>query len=294
MVTEHPVIPAAALPSCAVCRGSNWTRHLNGTRLRVCRDCGTFLNDRSLNRAEEESRYTDGAAAAMCGATQVAEAQYQTLLKIVGANAPAQRSVLDLGCGRGDFLSVARERGWRTAGLELDPVSAAACRHRGLEVRLGSLFDTPVPPGPWSVITFWDVLDHLEDPGAALKLARAELAPGGVILVRGRNGALHARLKRAYSGLSPAFQRVGVPDLSVVHRWGIPAAGWARLLRNAGFDCVRLCPGVPTPGDRYASMGPRLFSRVAKTLAARSLRALHALSLGRSYPFPSVVVSGNR
>jgi SAM-dependent methyltransferase len=224
----------------------------------------------------------------------VAAAQFETMLRLAQERQAVGKSVLDIGCGRGEFMTTARDQGWRTAGLEIDPVSAHASQSRDLDVRVGSIFDTELPPGPWTVITLWDVLDHLEDPLGALRLAITELAPGGILIARGRNAALHARLKVSYSTLRPLAGALGVRDLSVVHRWGIRPQGWARLLRAAGLENVTLRPAALTPGDRYGSLGPPRIGELTKLAAAASLAGIYNLSLKKVYPFTSVLVCGSR
>ena len=45
-----------------------------------------------------------------------------------------QSDVLDVGCGRGEFLELLREQGIRARGLDLNPEMVEVCRARGLEV----------------------------------------------------------------------------------------------------------------------------------------------------------------
>lgn len=291
---ELDPVRVCVLPQCPVCRGATWTDRIWATRLRRCRSCGTFFNDRSLSRLDEEKQYQDGSAAASREGSEVARSQWQTLAAVIAGVALPDRSVLDIGCGRGDFLMVAQEHGWKVGGLEIDPVSAAACRERGLVIEVGSLFDHALPSGPWSVITLWDVLDHLEDPNVALERAMAELAPGGVLLVRGRNAAVHARLKLFHCMIAPAASAVGLPDLAVVHRWGFSTGGWRRMMTTAGCKLVRMHPAAPTPGDRYGMLGPKALGRMVKGLVAWCFRALYCLSGGRVYPYASAVVSGRK
>jgi len=253
-----------------------------------------MLNDRSSSRAVEETLYTDGAAAAMREPLQVAGSQFRTLLQVIPELELTGRSLLDIGCGQGGFLAVADEQGWKVGGLEIDPVSAAACRQRGFDVAVGSIFDTPLPRGPWSVITFWDVLDHLDDPARALEMAYQELIPGGVVVVRGRNAAFHAPLKQAFARSQRVAAACRIPDISVVHRWGISPEGWRRLAAQAGFKAVRLHPAAMTPGDRYGSMGPGQVGSAMKRMMGGALDTAHRVSLGKVYPFPSVLLSGRK
>lgn len=296
-----PIDPAVAdrsaegLPACPVCGASAWSSHRPGTRLRSCRGCGTLLNDRSFSRQEEETRYDHCASVVVHDEDPVSQGQWQWIshqLPRTSGDRPVR--VLDVGCGKGGFLAAAKEAGAEVHGLELDPSVAEVARQRGIPVTQGSLFDVGVPAGPWDVITLWDVLDHLDDPAGALQLLMRELAPGGVLVVRGRNAQIHAPLKALYARRRNLFEGLKLPDLSVVHRWGWTPQGWRRLLERAGLEAPSIHAGLPTPGDRYGTMGPRMLSAALKGAVRGVGTSLFRVTGGKAYPFPSVLVSARK
>ena len=87
--------------------------------------------------------------------------------------------VLDVGCAAGYFLEVAQAQGWSVEGVEC---SAEARAHAPSSVRAHIREDADGLRGPYDVITFWDVLEHLDDERPALEVARHLLAPGGIFL----------------------------------------------------------------------------------------------------------------
>jgi 2-polyprenyl-3-methyl-5-hydroxy-6-metoxy-1,4-benzoquinol methylase len=202
------------------------------------------------------------------------------------------KSVLDVGCGSGQFLLQARSGGAVVAGLELDPAQVAACRERGIPVHSGSLFDLGAPPGPWQAITLWDVLDHLDEPVEALRILIRELEPGGIVVARGRNGAVHVPLKVARVACPSVFGRL--PDLSVVHRWALSPTAWAGLFERAGLENVRLLAGVPTVGDRYRMMGAAPVGAFMKRALRDASVMLSRCTNGKCYVFPSVLLVGRK
>ncbi len=50
------------------------------------------------------------------------------------------RDVLDIGCGRGEFLEAAREAGIGARGIDLNEESVALCRSKGLDAEVADLF----------------------------------------------------------------------------------------------------------------------------------------------------------
>jgi len=88
--------------------------------------------------------------------------------------------ILDVGCANGDFLKMARDRGWRVCGA--DPSAARPqVEAKGIELVGTTVHDAQVEAGSLDVITFWDVLEHVTDPVADLSRAAELLRPNGVI-----------------------------------------------------------------------------------------------------------------
>jgi SAM-dependent methyltransferase len=88
--------------------------------------------------------------------------------------------ILDIGCATGDFLKVARSRGWQVLGA--DPSAARAqVEAAGIELVGTNVHDVDVEEGTLDAITFWDVLEHVTNPVADLARARSLLKPDGVL-----------------------------------------------------------------------------------------------------------------
>lgn len=225
------------LPACPVCRGRSWSGRRWFTSLRDCLGCRTVLNDRSASRAEEEARYRSGSEPVASASGDVAAERWRFVRKTASGT---PNRVLDVGCGTGAFLEEARHDGPEVAGIEINPTAADVARSRGVSVTIGSILGA-VPLGyGWDVVTLWDVLDHLDDPAEALSRLRARMKPGGLLVVRGRNAALHAPIKRFTLRLRRIFRNF--PDPAVVHRFGLRPDGWIRLMTQAGFEEVRWHP----------------------------------------------------
>jgi SAM-dependent methyltransferase len=93
------------------------------------------------------------------------------------------RSVLDVGCGEGRFLDVARAAGLRTAGVEISPGAARVAAGKGHQVFRQSVTGTPFGAGEFDLAVMWDILEHLDDPRSGLRNVAGALRPGGKIVV---------------------------------------------------------------------------------------------------------------
>jgi SAM-dependent methyltransferase len=95
---------------------------------------------------------------------------------------PGQR-VLDIGCGSCLSLLELRQLGVEPFGVEADPNVAIIAQRYGLNVHIGSIHNNPFPGQVFDLITLNQVIEHVPDPAALLRVVRDRLAPGGRIVL---------------------------------------------------------------------------------------------------------------
>jgi SAM-dependent methyltransferase len=99
--------------------------------------------------------------------------------------APKNGRLLDLGCGVGNFLAAARDSGFEVAGVELNPNAVRFAREtyglREIFAMRPKEFRAANPDKTFDVVTFFEVLEHQDDPRGFLKVAHESLAGGGYI-----------------------------------------------------------------------------------------------------------------
>ncbi|OYV43886.1 MAG: hypothetical protein B7Z75_06765 [Acidocella sp. 20-57-95] len=102
--------------------------------------------------------------------------------------------LLDIGCGNGTFLLLARDRlGHDVEGTEFDDAAAANAFQHGLKVHRAPLPGMGLPPNYYANVTMSHVLEHLHDPISALSEIFDILKPGGRVWIQVPNldGASH-------------------------------------------------------------------------------------------------------
>lgn len=130
--------------------------------------------------------------------------------------------VLEVGCGLGDFLALARDAGADVLGVELEgPYADFAERHHRLPLVRGELAALP-PCGRFDVVAMLHVLEHLDDPCAALRGLHPLLAPGGRLLLEVPNFMAPIRIPLA-------------EFLRVEHLYNFSPLTLRALLARAGF-----------------------------------------------------------
>ena len=97
------------------------------------------------------------------------------------------RNVLDIGCGRGEFLETMREAGVPARGIDLDEESVATCRHKGLEAEPADLYAylADLPEASLDGIFCSQVVEHLppERLPEMVRLSASRLTRNGVIAI---------------------------------------------------------------------------------------------------------------
>jgi 2-polyprenyl-3-methyl-5-hydroxy-6-metoxy-1,4-benzoquinol methylase len=149
--------------------------------------------------------------------------------------------VLDIGCGRGDFLGAMKRLGWNVLGIEMDPVSAAIARSRGIPVQIGSFDPADIAAESVDHITMNHVIEHFYDPIAVIRKCSQLLKVGGTMVLYAPNaqGLGHRLFGRHWLALDPPR-----------HLYTYACRNLRVLLGKGGFTRVtiktsaRLAPGI--------------------------------------------------
>jgi O-antigen chain-terminating methyltransferase len=146
--------------------------------------------------------------------------------------------VVDLGCGRGEFLELLAHRGVLAQGVELDGSLVRACQRRGLRVEQQDalVFLQQAAPASVDGIFSAQFIEHV-DPAQLLDLlvwARRALQAGGTFVAETVNPENYEALKTFYVDLS--HQRPIFPQVLLHLCWeaGFEAA-WIFYPEGGGF-----------------------------------------------------------
>jgi 2-polyprenyl-3-methyl-5-hydroxy-6-metoxy-1,4-benzoquinol methylase len=91
------------------------------------------------------------------------------------------RTILDVGCGKGEFLWAAQRQGYKAVGLELADQAVAIAQDLGLPAKKKSLLSEELDGSSWDLITMFEVIEHVDAPSAMIQRAAHLLNPGGVL-----------------------------------------------------------------------------------------------------------------
>jgi len=172
-------------------------------------------------------------------------------------------ALLDIGCGDGLFLSLARDAGWRIDGIEFSAEGARRASERlGRPIAVGDLSAERVLRGPFHVVTLWHVLEHVPTPAALLAAARTRLLPGGLLVIAVPNlDNLPMRIAyRLARGRPLPLYEPGGREPHLTHFDPTTLAG---ALRRAGFE------SIDVTSDRCALTVPKRIIDACAALLSR-------------------------
>jgi len=145
--------------------------------------------------------------------------------------------LLEIGCGRGYFLHLAKEYGYKVNGIEISPIAAQFAKSNyNIDVQTGDIEIMDISDTSINLITLWHVLEHFYNPLAVLQKVYKMLNTGGILIVEVPN--LHSlkfqlanEKKRWQSGNHPRYhlsfftmrtlkkmlQKTGFKDIKTLH-----------------------------------------------------------------------------
>ena len=166
-----------AIPDSDYFAGRVLPHRLAGGRLYGCSSCGSMFRHPAMSASSYMELYEQG------NPTQWDSKSARHDLSVIRSmitSDPRLSSVLDVGCGTGEFLHSLPQH-LKKYGVE----PSAATDHaesRGIEIVARQIELLP-SRAQFSAITIIDVIEHVVDPASLLTQAYAHLAPGGKIII---------------------------------------------------------------------------------------------------------------
>jgi 2-polyprenyl-3-methyl-5-hydroxy-6-metoxy-1,4-benzoquinol methylase len=178
-------------------------------------------------------------------------------------------SVLDVGCGDGEFIELAASWGWNAIGIDPDPAAIANCLTRGLNVTQGTLEQFADKQCLFDVITLGHVIEHVHNPVALLKACRRLLKPTGQLWLETPNidSLGHRQYMKNWRGLEPPRHLVLFSRQSLAK--ALIASGFAHIERRSAWNALiwltmaseAIKRGLPIENDIQLSSAQRWMLR---------------------------------
>lgn len=260
-----------AHPQCPVCMGSSSTVfrfERAGNRIYYCRSCGLEFQ---FPQPSDERLAIIYSSDYFLGSKDIPSLQNQRMLKratarlYLNALAPyileSNPRLIEIGCGHGEFLIEAQNRGYEVEGLEYSEHAAAEANQQlgHCAVRVGSPEADVLPGATYDVITAFDVIEHLRRPKQSLAFLHAALKPGGMIAIV--TPSLDSWSRRLLGGYWMEYKTEHLTYFS--HK------SLSNLLRDTGFAELVFLPNYKTLNLEYVAAH---FERFPVPIATRVVR----------------------
>lgn len=159
-----------------------------------CNECGVlFLEGVKVNRIYygkyyKDNYYRDGASRGLLSRIltffSLASIRRKERLILKYFDNFQKISILDVGCGDGQFLDHFNDNKFGKYGLELNQAAIKTCQKKGIFVYRGKLTDLNFKNKKFDVITMWHSFEHMADPVATLYKARKILSARGILVIQ--------------------------------------------------------------------------------------------------------------
>ena len=186
---------------CPLCNARNYLylkKYIKGSNIQKspaiveCENCGHIF---TLIESEVDERllYQEGVykVVDIRGSVfdRILTLEHYKILKRINRYFPQRGSLLDFGCGKGNFLQLARSNQWYVKGVE---TSIPRANYGGSVYKLDIFTENyekgKINGAPFCVITFFHVLEHLYNPKQLLlELVNKNLKKGGLVVIEAPN-----------------------------------------------------------------------------------------------------------
>ncbi|HEX8128768.1 MAG TPA: class I SAM-dependent methyltransferase [Pyrinomonadaceae bacterium] len=281
--------------ACKVCGGRDFRvlgarggeAHRSGagerTRIVKCRACGLIFPNPMPYPSGEDTRYTNVSGYFEDVMAVEDEAQRQlgdTLARKAEERLGRRGRFLDVGCGRGEVVRAAQERGWEAEGCDLSAEFVRyACEVNGVKAHAATLEQMRYPDATFDAVTLVEVIEHLYEPAETARELSRIVRPGGLVYLSTPNEeSIYQSLGNLYYKARGRDWVVNLcPTWNLYHVHGFSPRSLRYLLEENDFEVEEL---VVYPGTFAVPPGAGLWGQVERA-GTRVIEHV-ANALGRS------------
>jgi len=148
-----------------------------------CKNCSFVFSERKPTTEELEDVYGrynyEGAEATAA----TLEKKYKIAKYLLQLSGGGNGAVLDIGCGKGEWLDAFKRLGWHTFGTEFNRDLAQFADSKGHKMLDGGLFPIHPEDKKFDLIIFTEVIEHIQNPVEVLRHLNSLLNQGGLIFI---------------------------------------------------------------------------------------------------------------
>jgi SAM-dependent methyltransferase len=188
------------IPDCPICHSTNAHIVLSGRptddifrsesneswSVLTCGNCGLSYTFPRVSRGDLERFYTDDYFAdCISNGARLAPDKKRILeyLEVQFDRFSLPRTVLDVGCGRGELLNALQKEGWQGCGVEMSSILSQFAREKLGVTVFQQTFEQTAFENQFSLAVAHHVIEHAVDPVVFVKQLHATLNPKGIAII---------------------------------------------------------------------------------------------------------------
>lgn len=256
------ICPACGTPSTLAAHAWRFVNARGETEWRRCPECRSYFMEGQYD-LEQEAKHTQqmtwGDAEHGAQLNEFKQRMYRSILRQIGQRiTPTGKSLLDVGCAYGGFMTAARDAGFDVWGFDIVPTAVEHVTRSGMRVQCcGQVQDFSLRSEPFDVITVLDANIYWPNQPAELQNIFDRLAPGGMLVMRVVDkswmAGIGALLRRVAPERADRVLRRAVND----HRFSMPLGSCLNVLSKVGFQIISASPRGAVHSDQ-TSLGVKL------------------------------------
>ncbi|MFV1952013.1 MAG: class I SAM-dependent methyltransferase [Nitrospinota bacterium] len=269
---------------CIICANKDRTiLEDNGGLYKVirCNNCGLVYVDplppeKTLAKAYSKEYYVPWIAAQKKRRIKMWQKRLDTLdgLKDKG-------KLLDIGCGEGLFLEMAKKDGWDVQGTEVSPFSPEhIIETLDIPVFHGELHRASFPDKTFDAVTMWHVLEHTVNPLETLIEVKRIIRDDGIFIlaVPNLNNIVFQRAYRIFKG-----KRIHLfdPKDRELHIYHFTSATIQLALERSGFQVIKIRPdnGIVDTRKKAVYLLANILSRLSNRIVTDAIEVISVPSI---------------
>lgn len=281
-IANHEIINNEYFNTCPACDNHQLQtlKKYQKAFLTKCMNCSFVFSGKKPSYGELAAYYENYSYSDQYYSSPLTRIRYFQILETLEKYRKNNR-ILDVGCGNGDFLMAAREKGWDCWGTEFSLAAVNLCKSKGLNVLHGSLEELAGQLPEFDVVVSIEVIEHINNPKKETELIYKLLRPMGLFYVTTPNFNSIMRII-----LKNKFDIIVYPE----HLGYFTPLSLTTLMRSSGFKKIK----TTTTGFSFNRFFNSMFGRSQDPFSPHSLDERFRITLESNFLFRRIKTFSDR
>lgn len=162
---------------------------LQDFKIYQCQYCKLWYSSSSpsVNELQEiynQAEYWEHKYFKNTSAIEFKKSTYAKVIKKLSERFQSRGSLLDIGCGTGQFVCMAARENWACTGIDISDYAVEQCKTiTGVEIIRTSIEEWNSQDRHYDIVTLWDVIEHVKNPRNVIEKCSSLLNMNGCLVI---------------------------------------------------------------------------------------------------------------